>query len=80
MFEGDFATTIYYAVVDEDLRIVYRGTSIEACAMQLKPGKLVGRVFGKGDTQKDADSAAIETMRKLVDKQIRFIEQKAASE
>lgn len=70
----------YYCVIDEDMKIVYRGTSIEACALRLVPGKLLGTIACKAETQLEADRLAQAKMRKLVDEQLRIQHLKALQE
>ena len=74
VYEG--ADTEWYVVVNEDLKINYRGIDLERCSEALQPG----RIFGKGPTAQAAEAAAMSAMKARLERQREIDLRKAACE
>lgn len=74
VYEG--ADTEWYVVVNEDLKINYRGIDLERCSEALQPG----RIFGKGPSAQAAEAAAMSAMKMRLERQREIDLRKAACE
>lgn len=68
-------TREWYAVIDQNFKIVYRGIDLERAAGMIEKGRL----YGKGETKEAAEAAARERMSKWLEEHNRIQLAKAAS-